>query len=307
MSTSTQLVSNAPTFKIGNDIDKFINGSKLTARALPHMVVTLVTDHRDSTDGNPVILDNIMYDDLKAWVENSITPAAISDMKNTLFAATSEGVKVQKRIDDHTTAIKDFKKKGGIQSTIDSEIRAAKKVTDMDMKRAAMKALERAVFSYVSIVENPIRSMFHTIELPATGSTAQFETIVKDEKGEDKKAMESIGIKPISDSARSNLLLWSMTEEQVKDAAEKKVTDDLEAKRAGQVEGESVIDATLNDIMSKAGGDLVILKQSAKVIAKYNDEDAPKGDTRMELLAQFSALSTIFTPAQLTAYNKKHA
>lgn len=294
---------------IATDIAAFVAGDKQIKRALPHMTVTLVTAHRDSADGNPVIVqdDNgngiVRYADLMQWALNVENMSQddhkkfVTKVKADMLAADSKGRSLVSAIASNAAWIKDNKKSSDPDKLAEVNRRDAQMKDDVATRNAAYRNIERAVFAAVWAIENPIRHAYKTLAMGNRGSVAT----VENGNGRVITAPVSTWAKDL----RKDHVEWNMTDDE-RAAQKAQATAKLNETRAAQTQTVSEPVKLATQAANMTGGEHAILERAASIVAKYDDETPPRGETRDDLLALYHALTSVFTPEQVAAYAKRN-
>jgi len=307
---------------INADLDKFLSGTQQAKRALPHMVVTLVTNHRDSVDGNPVIaihptsttddtLDGITYAMVKDWALNTEALSQehhkkfVTKIKTGLFASTAKGAALLKSIDAANEALKDLKGSTDPFKVAEGNALKAQRDDDISTRNAAYKAIERAMFAYVYIVETTDRAIIKTLAMAKRGVNVTYE-VTKTVEGTEKTVTMIAPLATYAANLKAEYIKWNMSEEEQR-AAVKEQTAVIEDKRAPQTDTASSADVALNGVAAMKGGEIALLARAASMIARFDEETPPKGEVRDQLLHIAAALRHVFTASQVDAFEKKNA
>lgn len=309
-------------FIIGNDIDALISSDRTTKRAGARMAVSIVETHRNAPSGDVSILqDNdgnvvVSYEDLRVWAINPDDMASdkhkkhVTSVKASLLAASERGAALIAAIDDAATFIKDNSKSTDPSVTVKLNLKRVQKDQDTATRNAALRDIERAVFAAVWAIENPDnRRVYKTLTLARQGSVATIEN----EHGQTMPAPLTTWAKAL----RADWAKWNAPEgapkldTRAEDAPDHdSVTEeapDMKEKRDPRVKSEQEAEKALAGVAAMRGGDNIILSRALSIAAHYNEEIAPKGETRANLLALHRAISALFTDEQIAAYDKKHA
>lgn len=324
---ATTTTNAATTF--GSDIEKFLAGSKQAARALPHMVVELVTAHRVSVDGNPLIVpgdddsDNpaehgIYYADLRNWISKpedmdaDMHKKMVSRIKARMLAASDRGAKLLADIAEGAKDVKDAKataKRDPSNLSCIARVQQADAAlkADTTLRSAVNKAIERAVFAYVYIVEDESRACFNTIHMPATGSVARYTQANVDPKtGEMIHTETSVPLAKYAENVRAKMIEWSLGEDERAAFLEAQREENGETAERAPHHNESEGTKALNLVASQSGGELLILSRAASIAARFDNETAPQGEMRQEMIALYSALRSAITVEQVEAWERKN-